>query len=60
MPVPALTPEGRFSVNVKARMTIQGAMNLTWMRVQVIVIVLVFVLLCFNDGLAPLAAVLTR
>ncbi|MEW2086676.1 hypothetical protein [Streptomyces sp. NPDC005283] len=47
-------------MNVKARMTIQGAMNLTWMRVQVIVIVLVLVLLCVNDGLAPLAAVLTR
>ncbi len=52
---PALTPEGNSSVNVKARMTIQGSTNLSWARViQVIVITILVVLALVNEGVTPL------
>lgn len=52
---PALTPEGNSSVNVKARMTIQGSTDLSWARViQVIVITILVVLALVNEGVTPL------
>ncbi len=52
---PALTPEGKSSVNVNARMTIQGSTHLSWARViQVVVITILIVLALVNEGVTPL------